>query len=430
MNEPAIGQCLLDYAVISEPFPLYASTDDGTTTTLHIVVSNGGGKTVYCREIVFSLPEGGLAQSLVDSDKGDGSAPGWTVEPLQQGADIALPEGDYANFVAKPTKADAAVDVSGITITLKNLHISKNPGTARIEIRETATTDTGQWPTSPGFTTLPITKFPAPEIPVQAVTDFHAEQYDAASGDAVRLTWRGPKTLAYSVVHGSGATPDSGQAEENITSFEWKGKVLRDTTFHLSYTTPDGATHVLTTTVTVKNPQLTGLTVNGDATVTGSAELGSVTVDGGATVTGSAEVGSLTVDGKLSAKSAVITDGSLTVSKGSTELRGLTVHETLTAESALTVGGLLKATKDIDVSWNGQSKFTTDGLNGLKVTGDTLKVGDNSVIRDGDSIGLQNNQKSGWLYAPAYNYDDDRGYVFRWKPGNRVGGDSWKVARD
>ncbi|MGA5129706.1 hypothetical protein ACPCTO_07860 [Streptomyces olivoreticuli] len=272
MNEPAIGQCLLDYAIISEPFPLYAATDDDTPTTLHIVVSNGRGDTVHCREIVFSLPEGDLAQSLVDTGDGDGSAPGWTVAQIQKGADIALPEGDYANFVAKPTQGDAPVDVSGITITLTNLHIGKNPGTARVEIRETATTDPGNWPTSPGFTTLPVTKFPAPQIPVQAVTDFHAEPFDVESGGAVRLTWRGPKSLAYSVVHGSGATPGSGQGEKNITDFQWNGTVLRDTTFHLSYTTPDEATHVLTTTVTVKNPQLTGLDVTGDATVTGALE--------------------------------------------------------------------------------------------------------------------------------------------------------------
>ncbi|MFI0910794.1 hypothetical protein [Streptomyces abikoensis] len=287
MTDPApLGQPLLDYAVIAEPFPLYAATEGAPPTTLHIVVSNGGAESVYCREIIFSLPHGDLAQSLVDGDKdGDGSATGWTVEQIDPGVpglDIALPEGDYEHFRATHQDEKAKVDRSGITITLNGLRISKEPGTARIEIRETATKDLGNWPTSVGYTTCALTKFPAPEVPVQIVNDFRAEKPEAASGGNVHLTWRGPTTLDYTVSYGSGAKAADGQ-KDTIRDLKWDGTITRDTTFYLTYDI-NQATHCLTTTVTVPDPQLTGLTVTGAATVKGK-----LTVEGDADVTGTVE---------------------------------------------------------------------------------------------------------------------------------------------
>ncbi len=462
MSGPDIGKPLLDYAIISEPYPLYAAVGTGTpSATVHLVVSNGGGETVYCREIVFSLPQGDLAQSLVNADLGDGSASadGWTVERIEAGADIALPDGDYANFVARADGGSGPLDVSGLTITLTNLSISSQPGTARVEVRETATLDQGEWPDSPGFTTLAITKFPAPRIPVQSVGDFHADGPEASCGGNVRLTWRGPDTLEYTVLHGSGAKPAYGQSE-TTTDQQWKGTILRDTTFHLSYVLGD-TTHYLTTTITVPDPELTALTVDGDV-----AARSALTVSGDVTARSA-----LTVSGNVAAWSA------LTVSGDVAARSALTVSGNVTAQSTLNVNGSLYANHDFTAGYGGQNKLTTSGLNGLKVLGDltvggsltgtggvefttsgkivrirelrgpygedltinsTVRVleqcgftiAGHTVLRDGDSIGLQNNQKSGWLYAPAYDYDGDRGYIFRWKPGNRVGGDSWRVTRD
>ncbi|MCA6091382.1 hypothetical protein LE181_04245 [Streptomyces sp. SCA3-4] len=269
MNESANEGCLLDYAIISEPFPLYAAVSDDTPrSTLHLVISNGGGSTVYCREFLISLPHGELAQSLVaaTAGDGDGSAPGWTVANIQEGASIVLPQGDYAHFQVKPPTDTTPLDVSGITITLKNLRIGTKPGTARVEVREMATPDQGTWPDSPRFTSLPITKFPAPAIPVQVVTDFHAEPYEVEAGGEVRLTWRGPSTLDYTVAHSSGATgsvESDGKKDEPVKDFVWKGTVTRDTTFQLSYVIA-GATHYQTTTVVVTDPVIAGLKVMGD----------------------------------------------------------------------------------------------------------------------------------------------------------------------
>ncbi|WP_058041094.1 hypothetical protein [Streptomyces roseifaciens] len=326
MSEPDAP--LLDYAIISEPFPLYAATGtDDPATALHLVVSNGGGDTVYCREIVFSLPEGDLAQSLVEADAGDGQAPDWTVTRIEPGTQTILPPGDYAHFVAKPNKADSAVDVSGITITLENLKISSRPGTARIEIREVATTSTDKWPDSPRFTKLALTKFPAPKIPVMAVSDFTADNLEVEAGTTVHLTWNGPTTLQYKVTYGGNTYP----ADKR----EYSATIDRDTTFQLSYITPDKTTHYQTTTVTVKNPKVTGLEVDGNATVTGSTDVqgltavkgitakdtvtvdkilasnGTLTVDSGIAVTGAAGLQALTVNGELDAKQALVVDGAL-----------------------------------------------------------------------------------------------------------------------
>ncbi|UYB39130.1 hypothetical protein SLV14_001586 [Streptomyces sp. Je 1-4] len=309
MSEPDAPLPLLDYAIISEPFPLYATTGtDDPATALHIVVSNGGGETVYCREIVFYLPKGDLAQSLVNAPAGDGWAKDWDVVCLQPGTQTALPSGDYARFQATPKgddkkKTGVPVDASGLVITLKDLKISPLPGTARIEIREFATTNTDQWPENPRFTKLALTKFPAPKIPAMAVSDFTADKLEVTAGTSVRLTWSGPSTLDYTVSHGGSAHPVGKQHGYSTT-------IDRDTTFQLSYVT-GGTTHALTTTVTVTNPKLTGLTVDGDVKVTGA--------------TG---VQGLTASGDLKAEQA------LTVS-GAADLQGLTVHKDLTAKAAL-----------------------------------------------------------------------------------------------
>ncbi|MFF4739635.1 hypothetical protein ACFY2W_27685 [Streptomyces sp. NPDC001262] len=429
MSEPDAPLPLLDYAIISEPFPLYATSGtDDPATALHIVVSNGGGETVYCREIVFSLPEGDLAQSLVEADAGDGQAPDWTVQRIEPGTQTILPPGDYAHFVAKPKKADAAVDVSGITITLENLKISSRPGTARIEIREVATTDTDKWPDNPRFTKLAVTKFPAPKIPAMAVSDFTADKLEVTTGTSVKLTWNGPSTLDYTVSHG-------GNAHSVGKNHEYSTTIDRDTTFQLSYVT-GGTTHCLTTTVTVTNPKLTGLEVDGDVSVTGSTGVKGLTVDKDLTANGNVTaVGNGTIfrirelRGPISEPLNVNSTVNVLESNSVNIADGMTVNGDLTANGNVNAvaGGKIFRIRDLRGPYG--KSLGIDSTVDVK-SGNDITRGGSSVITDGDSIGLQNNQKSGWLYAAAYNYSDDRGYVFRWNPGNRVGGDSWKVARD
>ncbi|GHI10534.1 hypothetical protein AQI88_31150 [Streptomyces cellostaticus] len=445
MNEPPVGRCLLDYDVISDPFPLYTPTSDDTPpTTLHIVVSNGGADTVYCREILFSLPQGDLAQNLVDADTGDGSADDWTVERIQDSADIALPPGDYANFVAKPKAAsgEAPVDRSGLVITLTNLRITKQPGTARIEIRETATTDQGHWPDSPGFTTCRITKFPAPAIPVQIVSDFHAEQCEVSSGGNVRLVWRGPDTVEYKVLYGAGAKPLDGQTDTLTASkdrdgapvkdFEWKGTVTRDTTFHLTYVI-GGATHTLSTTVTVANPELTGLHVTGDTTTDGV-----LTANGSLTTSTAGETTfhhpvSVLGGKKLLASGDVEVNGSVTASGNS-----VTIAKDISASGkTLTIGAISGTSVNVGNgviqggAISGSSVSAGSGqITGGEIRGSSVSASGNitasngkRVIRVGDRIELEVNShdKQLYLYCETGNKDN----VYGGKTGYR--NSIWRV---
>lgn len=185
------------------------------------------------------------------------------------------------------------------------------------------------------------------------------------------------------------------------------------------------------------NPKLTGLTVDGN-----------VAVDGNLTVAnGSTAVEGLTVSKDLTA------NGNVTAVTGGTifrvrELRGpsgenLNINSTISVlkDNSVNIAGDMTVNGNVSAVTSG-TVFRIRDLRGpygenlgidstveVKSGNDITRAG-GSVITDGDSIGLQNNQKSGWLYAAGMDYTDDRGYVFRWKPGNRVGGDSWKVARD
>jgi hypothetical protein len=464
LNDSIPGHCLLDYAVISEPFPLYAPTSDDTPpATLHIVVSNGGGDTVYCREILFSLPHGELAQSLVDSYDGTGSAEDWTVERVQEGAEIVLPPGDYAHFLAKAPRDGTPLDRSGLTITLRGLHITKHPGTARIEVRETATTDLGNWPDNPGFTTCTITKFPAPAIPVQLVTDFHAEQCEVSAGGDVRLVWRGPDTVDYNIRYGGGAQPKQNQSDtfakaagsrgSLVKDFEWNGTVTRDTTFHLTYVIA-GTTHYLTTTVTVADPQLTGLRVTGSTVTDGSVTVGgfltarndlSVEYGGNAKLTTSGLDG-LRVTGGLEAKRSLRVDGALTAS-GMLDVTGkLTAGGELVVNGDLTANGYVTAVAEgkyfrirelrgpwgvalsINSTVNVLKDNSVDIHDGLSVGGD-IRRGGNGVLAANDTIGLHNQYYPGWFYATMF-VDDNRREVAVWNPNVRTRESFWTVSRD
>ncbi|MEV6670624.1 hypothetical protein [Streptomyces sp. NPDC051162] len=434
MSEPDNGQSLLDYAVISEPFPLYATTGtDDPATALHIVVSNGGGDTVHCREIVFSLPEGDLAQSLVREDAGDGQAPDWDVVRLQPGTQTVVPPGGYASFQATPKgdakKTGVRVDAEGLVITLENLKISARPGTARIEIREVATTDTDKWPDSPRFTKLAMTKFPAPEIPVQAISDFTADNLEVEAGGSVRLTWNGPTTLAYKVSYG-GRTYAADKREYSTT-------IDRDTTFQLSYVT-GGTTHYLTTTVTVKNPKLTGLKVDGDVTVTGATGVQGLTVGEDLTAKGNVTA---VADGKIfrirelrgplgenlnvNSTISVLKDNSVTIAGG------MTVNGDLTAKGNVTAvdSGMIFRIRDLRGPY-GESLGIDSTVN-IK-PGNNLRRGGYEAICEHDSIALRNSHYSEYgryLYASSLVHDNRRETAV-WDSDQPVIASSWRVERD
>lgn len=424
MSEPE--PTLLDYALISEPFPLYATTGtDDPATALHIVVSNGGGDTVYCREIIFSLPEGDLAQSLVTADAGDGQAPDWTVARIEPGTQTLLPSGDYAHFLAKPNTADSAVDTSGIVITLENLKISPLPGTARIEVREVATTDTNKWPDNPRFKKLEITKFPAPKIPAMAVSDFTADALEVTGGTPVRLTWNGPSTLDYTVSHG-GNPHSVGKNHEYSTTID------RDTTFQLSYVT-GGTTRYLTTTVTVTNPKLTGLTVEGGVTVTGSTDVQGLTVGGDLTANGDVSAvagdkifrirelrGPLGESLNINSSISVLKDNSVTIA-GDT-----TVNGDLTANGNVSAVASDKIFRIRDLRGPLSESLGIDSTVEVKSGNDITRAG-SSVVTHGDAVTLWNDATGGALYTSS-SQDHYNAYTVLTEGGGHDR-DGWHVYR-
>ncbi|MEV5887009.1 hypothetical protein AB0L74_30810 [Streptomyces sp. NPDC052020] len=266
------SSCLLDYDIISDPHPLQAASTNSDTqrATLRIIVSNGGKQPVYCKNIFLSLPHGdNIAQCLLKSGAtdGDGSAvdsngTAWTVTNVQKGVLDFLPQGDYAHFKTAPGDSEtqhAELSATSLTITIKNLQINTVPGVARIEIREMSTHDTETWPALHRDGKIQITKHPRLTGVRQLAYDFQADPPEVECGGQVHLTWRGPD-VAYTVEHGTGAEKVNKNRQE--TEKEYKAKVYRNSTFRVSYVVEE-VTHYLTTTVTVKDPQYTGITVKG-----------------------------------------------------------------------------------------------------------------------------------------------------------------------
>ncbi|MFD9421976.1 MULTISPECIES: hypothetical protein [unclassified Streptomyces] len=256
------GGTLLDYTIVSDPYPLCASLNAGTpTSTLHILIAPPGDETVHCQDIQFAVPYGSGAHDLVSVQGGQGSSPdNWTVtwEPAKS-VFLAVP----------PSGSGGTVGAAGVQLTLKGLHINTRPGIATIEIAEMAGITTGSYSMQRDECT--VTKFPRPAVPAQNVSDFAATTPEVDAGNTVTLYWTGPQTLTYDIAHGTGATPATGQAETNITNFTWKGTVTRDTTFHLHCRLGE-TTHTLTATVAVNNPRLTGLQVDGTLIANGQVE--------------------------------------------------------------------------------------------------------------------------------------------------------------
>ncbi|MGK5533931.1 hypothetical protein [Streptomyces sp. URMC 129] len=442
-----VSSPLLDYAIISDPYPLYAADAQSLPATLNITVSNGGASTVYCREILFYLPIGTYAQSLLRAKGGEGkeNSGNWTVTRLQDDVNGGLPKGEYAKFKAVPKSGEmVAVDKTGVTFSLTGLYISTVPGTARIEIRETTTQDLTKWPVNPVFTPHKVPKFPRPAVPANVVCDFHAKPADVvegapdvARGAKVTLHWRGPSNLSYTVLAGSGATEvptevatETGEPHSAGNTNHYKTYcVQRDTAFVLSYTIA-GATYHLSTTVTVKDPKLDGLTCAGNLTAESAVTLkGKVTaqkdLDCRGAITGSsldAGTGSITTSGTIKGsalkigtsygidKDGAITGSSLDAGSGNITTSGMVKGSSLDAGAGdITTSGTIKGSSlkigtsygiDKDGAITGSSldagsgNITTSGK--VSDNGEILRFGDAVIIRNQhlDKTGLNEDNKA------------------------------------
>ena len=114
---------LLQYALLAAQTPLQA----GIPTTLTLEISNGGRQLVQVTSVVIALPIGTTARDLTAGTGFQSSASsGWNL--AQSGGVLTL----------TPLPGGGAVGPTGIVITIANVAVNDQPGTAAISIVETA----------------------------------------------------------------------------------------------------------------------------------------------------------------------------------------------------------------------------------------------------------------------------------------------------
>jgi hypothetical protein len=160
---------LLQYALLASQTPLQA----GMPTTLTLEISNGGTQLVQVTNIVITLPIGTNAEDLTAGTGFQSSTiPGWNV--AQSGGALTL----------TPT-GSGAVTTDAIVVTIANVAVNDQPGTANISITETAAAGNGAPVTS--STSLPVAKFPTQF----ALSDLVATPPEVAFGGSVSVMWTG-----------------------------------------------------------------------------------------------------------------------------------------------------------------------------------------------------------------------------------------------
>ncbi|CAO5159945.1 conserved hypothetical protein [Frankia sp. AiPs1] len=466
---------LFDYRPATNPSPLEAGGDPekGTKASINISVLHGA-QTIYADRIAVSVPvntQSGTAyftenpRIAVNNDK-------WKPVSLAEdaGQELILAGADhhvltFHNASPKdPVTYPLVFSISGLIATATG-----DPLVVQV-VESSNTKPQGFTRKNPRTLTMPVIE------PIFYLRNFLSRGPDRPTvpktrinaGDPLQLSWESNGTY-YWLYDGSGNETPLYEG----TGTSWSvpsGSIRNDTTFVVKASAADGAQETpdgfesvelySSLTITVNNPTLTGLTVSGPITAESELDLyGSLFAHDDVTVWGE-----LTVEGTLAAQAQLNVDGLLSA------------NGDLTVGSKLTTEGINGARfgEDIDVG----DKMSTYGHNGLRVLRDLsvngsiggfggaefvedngtfvrirelrgpsgeslainstvriledcgLSVAGHEVIRHGDSVGLWNDDKGAWLYAPVYNYDSDRKYAFLWNPGDRVGGSSWWVSRD
>ncbi|CAO5238487.1 hypothetical protein [Frankia sp. AgKG'84/4] len=479
---------LFDYRPATSPSPLEAAGDPekGTKASINISVLSGA-QTIYADRIAVSVPVSTQSGTAYFTENpviavNDGR---WQPVSVEADAGDELVLAGANNFVLTFHNASPKEAVNyPLVFSISGLIATTTGDPLLVQVYESSSTKPqGFSRKSPRTLTMPVIEpifylrnflSRSPSRPTVPRTSIDA-------GDALQLSWESNGSYFW-LYDGSG--DDNPRYEGTGTSWSVSfGEIVRDTTFILKASAAGDGTQVAAAgfesveqyaslTITVNNPTLTGLTIHGPVNAQD-------TVD---------------VHGWLTAHLDATFQEGLTVQRELTVGQGLTVSGNLTARSRVDVNGLLSANNDLTVgsklSTQGISgvrleediivgdKMSTSGHNGLRVMRDLsvdgsiggfggaefvqgegkyvrirelrgpyggeltinstvrilddcgLSVAGHDVIRHGDSVGLWNDDKSGWLYAPIYNYDSDRKYAFIWNPGDRVGGSSWWVSRD
>ena len=325
---------LLDYSLTTSPAPLQVSAGAKTPSigSLTIVVSNGGAD-VTLSSIEIALPVGHPHPEGADL--------------TEVGAGINISLSDSAWQGTYPGKTDGVLWVKpvsgqpivignqGIAITITNITVSTEPGTAFLKVTETAT-DSNKKP-APLQTVIAVPKFPIGF----AAGNFSMTSPVIQNGGRSTMTWFGTQStgITYTIVW-------SGAPVDVSTVLTWTSPPLTDvTTFILEVQaqTANGPVKLrFPATQIVADPSIVAqsLKVLGTSTLEGAVTTGppgDLTVNGAFTATGTAQAKTVAATTKLSGPEASITairTGTLNVATSAVFAAGSTLAGALNAMGA------------------------------------------------------------------------------------------------
>ncbi|MEU0939031.1 hypothetical protein [Embleya sp. NPDC005971] len=333
----AIVSGLLDYAIVSNPFPLQASAPAGEATIarLDMVVSAPPGDPVTCSRMEIHLPIGDSAQSLVSTADGITTTPptGWT-------GTVTSTATATATVTFTPPGNSFVFDQDGVVASIGGLRINKEPGNAEVRITEHPVAVK-----SP--IVLVLAKHPhRPPVPAGSPNRFSARRWaddtlnpspatEVTAGQKVTLTWQHrPDVERY--LFTQPLNSDLAATGHDVTqATRWdSAPLLRPTTFTLRTKVVEAGKTTYeydTVTVTVDTPTYAELSSSGPIRAGASGTV--------AFLDAVAVPGSLTVDGAITARGGLTSEQTFTTEDRLTAPQGITVQGPASAAANSSVPG-------------------------------------------------------------------------------------------
>jgi YVTN family beta-propeller protein len=181
---------ILNFAVITDPFPLLASAETGNLNKakLTALATNGTGSDVVLEGIIVQLPVGSDAPSLtLDSAViGPVAPPNWTLAITQ------TPPG-LVQYIFRPQSGSATLPKGqSLAFVFNNIEVNRTPGTFAVQITEGS--GSCQPPNCPVFITH-LTKFPN----AWGQVSFWVNPANIPYQGRTTLFWSGPQGATYTI---------------------------------------------------------------------------------------------------------------------------------------------------------------------------------------------------------------------------------------
>jgi microcystin-dependent protein len=177
---------LLNYALVTEPFPLQAGTDPTKPAKLTVIASNPNPeqKVTIKKKISITLPIGSTARDLTATAPLNTVAPEFWTAPKEP----TLGEG-VAIYDFTPTAGHKDVTDQGLNFIFNDVVVNLQPGSCLIEITEVIS-DAEDFETN-----LSVAKFP----PGWGKVSFGVDPANIQAGNNTKLDWLGPAKAEYKI---------------------------------------------------------------------------------------------------------------------------------------------------------------------------------------------------------------------------------------